>query len=166
MGQSRRVPLAGKAGKWQRYAIPHMIERGQGVIIHTSSVHGILAAGGNAPYTTFKAALINLTRQMAVDYGRHGIRVNTLCPGRIVTEAKVAFLEANPDEVRRQKYTYPLGRPGTMRECAYAALFLASAESSFMTGHALFVDGGLKAQLQDDTAKYVKERVLAELGYA
>jgi NAD(P)-dependent dehydrogenase (short-subunit alcohol dehydrogenase family) len=147
-----------------KYAIPHMIAQGGGSIINTSSVHGVLAARGNAPYNTFKAALINLTRQMAIDYGRYGIRANALCPGRIVTEGKVAFLEANPDEVRRQKYTYPLGRPGTMRECAYAALFLACDESSFVTGHTLMVDGGLTAQLQDDTAKYVEEQVLAELG--
>jgi NAD(P)-dependent dehydrogenase (short-subunit alcohol dehydrogenase family) len=147
-----------------KYAIPHMIEQGGGSIINTSSVHGILAGRGNAPYNTFKAGLINLTRQMAVDYGRDGIRVNALCPGRIVTEGKVEFLKARPDEVRRQKYTYPLGRPGSMRECAYAALFLASDESSFVTGHALMVDGGLTAQLQDAAAQYVEEQVLAELG--
>ena len=79
-------------------------------------------------------------------------------------EGKVAFLEADPDVVRRQEHTYPLGRPGTMRECAYAALFLSSDESSFVTGHALMVDGGLTAQLQDAAAEFVEERVLAELG--
>jgi NAD(P)-dependent dehydrogenase (short-subunit alcohol dehydrogenase family) len=145
-------------------ALPHMIAGGGGSIIHAASVHGVLAGRANAPYNAFKAALINLARQMAIDYGRHGVRVNALCPGRIVTESKVAFLEANPDEVRRQQYTYPLGRPGTMRECAYAALFLASDESSFVTGHALVVDGGLTAQLQDAAAKFVEEQVLAELG--
>ncbi len=145
-------------------ALPHMIAQGGGSIIHTSSVHGLLAGREGAPYSTFKAALINLARQMAVDYGRHGVRVNALCPGRIVTEGKVEFLRARPDEVRRQKYTYLLGRPGTMRECAYAALFLASDESSFVTGHALVVDGGLTAQLQDSAAQYVEEQVLGELG--
>ena len=145
-------------------ALPTMIAQGSGAIINTSSVHGVLAGRENAPYNTFKAALINLTRQMAVDYGRYGVRVNALCPGRIVTEGKVEFLEARPDEVRRQKYTYPLGRPGTMRECAYAALFIASDESSFVTGHALMVDGGLTAQLQDAAAAYVEQQVLAELG--
>jgi NAD(P)-dependent dehydrogenase (short-subunit alcohol dehydrogenase family) len=145
-------------------ALPHMIERGSGTIVNTSSVHGVLAGRENAAYNTFKAALINLTRQMAVDYGQHGIRVNALCPGRIVTEGKVEFLKARPDEMRRQRYTYPLGRPGTMRECAYAALFLASDESSFVTGHALMVDGGLTAQLQDAAAAYVEQQVLAELG--
>ena len=144
--------------------VPSMIEQGGGTIINTSSVHGLLAAAGNAPYNAFKAALINLTRQMAIDFGRHNVRVNALCPGRIVTEAKVQFLEDNPDEIRRQKYTYALGRPGTMRECAHAALFLASDESSFVTGHALVVDGGLTARLQDDAAKFVEQQVLAELG--
>jgi NAD(P)-dependent dehydrogenase (short-subunit alcohol dehydrogenase family) len=145
-------------------AVPGMIERGGGTVINTSSVHGLLAAAGNAPYNAFKAALINLTRQMAVDLGPNNVRVNAICPGRIVTEAKVQFLEDNPDEMRRQKYTYLLGRPGTMRECAHAALFLASDESSFVTGHALVVDGGLTARLQDDTAKFVEQQVLAELG--
>jgi NAD(P)-dependent dehydrogenase (short-subunit alcohol dehydrogenase family) len=145
-------------------ALPVMIEQGKGAIVNTSSVHGMLAGRENAPYNTFKAALINLTRQMAVDYGRYGVRVNALCPGRIVTEGKVEFLATRPDEVRRQKYTYLLGRPGTMRECAYAALFLASDESSFVTGHALLVDGGLTAQLQDAAAAYVEHQVLAELG--
>jgi NAD(P)-dependent dehydrogenase (short-subunit alcohol dehydrogenase family) len=145
-------------------AVPHMIAQGGGSIINTSSVHGVLAAKGNAPYNTFKAALINLTRQMAIDFGRDNVRVNALCPGRIVTEGKIEMLNANPDEVRRQKYTYLLGRPGTMREAAYAALFLACDESSFVTGHALMVDGGLTARIQDDAAKFVEEQVLDELG--
>ena len=147
-----------------KHAIPHMVERGGGSIINTASVHGVLAAQNNAPYNTFKAALINLTRQMAVDYGPFNIRVNALCPARILTEAKYEFLASRPDEVRRQKYTYPLGRPGTVSECAHAALFLACNESSFVTGHALMVDGGLTAQLQDSVAKKNEEQVLAELG--
>jgi NAD(P)-dependent dehydrogenase (short-subunit alcohol dehydrogenase family) len=140
-----------------RSAIPEMIRQGGGTIINTASVHGLLGARRNAPYNAFKAALINLTRQMAVDYGRDGIRVNALCPGRIVTEAKTRMLEEHPEEVRRQKLVYPLGRPGTMREIAQAALFLASDDSSFVTGHALVVDGGLTAQLQDSVGGYVDE---------
>jgi len=136
-----------------KYAIPAMIEHGGGAIINTSSVHGLMAAAGNAAYESAKAALINFTRQVAVEYGRQGIRANALCPGRILTERKVAWLEETPEEVRRQQHVYPLGRPGTLREVAKAALFLASDDASFITGHALVVDGGLTAQLQDDLAK-------------
>jgi NAD(P)-dependent dehydrogenase (short-subunit alcohol dehydrogenase family) len=100
---------------------------------------------------------------MAVDYGQHGIRVNALCPGRILTEFKVEWLETRLEEVRRQKLIYPLGRPGTMREAANAALFLASDDSSFVTGHALVVDGGLTAQLQDALAGYVERGLMEEL---
>ncbi len=139
-----------------RYAIPEMIRGGGGSIIHVSSVHGVLAARDNAPYNAFKAALINLARSMAMDYGRHNIRVNALCPGRIVTEGKVKFLEAHPEQVVLQQLVYPLGRPGTMQEAATAALFLAGDDSSFVTGHALMVDGGLTAQLPDAVAAYVE----------
>ena len=71
---------------------------------------------------------------------------------------------AHPEEVRRQKLAYPLGRPGTMREAAQAALFMVSDESSFVTGHALAVDGGMTAQAAEGAAKFVEEGVLAELG--
>lgn len=143
-----------------KVALPHMIETGGGVIINTSSVHGIMAGRGALAYDAAKAALINLTRQIAIDYGVHGIRANALCPGRILTERKLEMLEKHPEEARRQQFTYPLGRPGSMREIANAALFLASDESSFVTGHALVVDGGLTAQLADGTAAYV-EKMLA-----
>ncbi len=144
-----------------RCAIPGMIEAGGGAIINVSSVHGLLGGRGCSAYDSAKAALLNLTRQMAVDYGREGIRVNAICPGRILTEAKVEWLKTRPDEVRRQKLVYPLGRPGTMREAARAALFLASDASSFVTGHALVVDGGLTAQLQDAAAAFA-ERSMEE----
>ena len=135
--------------------IPAMIESGGGSIINVASVQGALAKDRNATYNALKAALINLSRQMAIDFGRQNIRVNALCPGRIVTEAKVDFLEANPAQKVLQEMVYLLGRPGTMGEAANAALFLASDESSFVTGHALVVDGGLTAQLQDSVGTYV-----------
>jgi NAD(P)-dependent dehydrogenase (short-subunit alcohol dehydrogenase family) len=144
-------------------SLPVMIEGGGGSIINVSSVHGMLAGMNNVAYATVKAGLINMSRQVAVQYGPEGIRCNALCPGRIVTEAKVDFLEANPVEYRRQKSVYPLGRPGTMEECAAAALFLASDESSFVTGVALPVDGGLTAQLQDAVAGRIEAGVTDEL---
>ena len=146
-----------------KYVLPYMIEQKQGSIINVASVHGMLGGRGNVSYATAKAGLINMTRQVSNDYGPYGIRVNALCPGRIVTESKVTFLEENPKEYRRQKNVYPLGRPGTMRECANAALFLASDESSFISGVHLPVDGGLTAQLQDQVALRVEEGIHEEL---
>ena len=147
-----------------KYAIPEMIRTGGGAILNVGSHLGLVAGRRNASYAAFKAALIHLSRQMAVDYGTDGIRVNALCPARIVTEDKKKMLDANPDEVRRQKLAYPLGRPGTMREAAQAALFMVSDESSFITGHALVVDGGMTAQAADVAAKFVEKGVLSELG--
>ncbi|MCL2060924.1 MAG: SDR family oxidoreductase [Oscillospiraceae bacterium] len=144
-------------------AIPAMIKAGRGSIINVSSIHGLFGARSLLAYATFKGGIQNMTRQMAVDYGRYGIRVNALSPGRIVTERKVEFLDANPEEYRRQKAVYPLGRPGTVREAAYAALFLASDESSFITGHNLVVDGGLTIQLQDSIVGPLEKGISEEL---
>ena len=132
-----------------KYAIPEMIKGGGGSIINISSVHGLLAGPRNAPYEAAKAGMINLTRQIAVDFGRQGIRANAICPGWIVTERGEKWLAEHPEAVRRNTLVYPIGRPGRAIDIARAALFLASEESSFVTGHALVVDGGLTAQLQD-----------------
>lgn len=139
-----------------KYAIPEMIKCGGGSIVNMASVRGLGGGVKSAPYAATKAAVINLSKQMAVDYGRYNIRVNALCPSRILTEQKKQFLKDNPDEERRQKIVYPLGRAGTEEECAQSALFLASEKSSFVTGHALVVDGGLSAVFADDAAKLVE----------
>ena len=144
-----------------KHTIPAMIKRGGGSIINVTSSMGLLGGRGSTNYGALKAGLINLTRHMAVEYGRYGIRVNAICPGRIVTEEKVKFLKSHPEQVRLQKLVYPLGRPGTMREAAMAALFLASDESSFITGQNLAVDGGLTVQLADSLGAYL-DSVLRE----
>ena len=144
-----------------KYGIPHMIARGGGAIINTSSVHGILAASGMASYETAKAALINLTRQMAVDYGHQGIRVNAICPGWIIVNRDPA--DVSPARLREAETIYPIGRPGYPIDIARAALFLASEDASFITGHALMVDGGLTIQLQDSLAHRI-QAALAETG--
>ena len=146
-----------------KYALPWMMEYGHGSIINTSSVHGLLGSSRNAAYDAAKAALLNLTRQMALDYGPSGIRVNAICPGWIVTEHQEKWLAKHPERLRRQNWVYPLGRPGTTREVAQAALFLASDESSFITGHTLVVDGGLTIQLQDALAHKVEAGLREEL---
>lgn len=145
-----------------KFAIPEMIKVGGGAIVNTSSVHGVLAGPstffGSIAYETAKAGIINMTRQMAVDFGPHNVRVNAICPGRILTEKKVEWLSKNPDVDEREKLFYPLRRYGETLDVAKAALFLASDDAAFITGHALLVDGGLTAQLPDAVGALIWER--------
>lgn len=132
-----------------KYAVPEMIKVGGGSIITTASVHGLLAAANGAAYETAKAAVINLMREVAVDYGRFGVRANSICPGWIITEKGEERVRQNPESVHRAERLYPVKRPGRPIDIAYGALYLASDESTFVTGHALVIDGGLTCQLQD-----------------
>jgi NAD(P)-dependent dehydrogenase (short-subunit alcohol dehydrogenase family) len=140
-------------------AIPRMIASGGGSIISLSSVHGYLAARNSAVYEASKAALINLMREVACDFGPQGIRANCICPGLIVTEVTNPRYEADPAAARFAAEIYPVRRYGRPDDIANAALFLASDESTFVTGHALVVDGGMTAQLQDDLAQRIAEYV-------
>lgn len=132
-----------------KYAVPEMIAAGGGSIISTSSVHGLLAAAHGAAYEAAKAGVINLMREVAVDFGHQGIRANAICPGWILTEKGERRIASSPDDVPRAERMYPAARPGRPIDIAYGALFLASDESTFVTGHALVIDGGLTCQLQD-----------------
>ena len=133
-------------------AIPRLIEAGGGSIISISSVHGLLAARRSAAYEAAKGGLILLMKEVACDYGPRGIRANCICPGLIVTEKSAARFDGEPARARLAAEVYPLRRYGRPEDIANAALFLAGDESSFVTGHALVVDGGMTAQLQDDLA--------------
>lgn len=135
-----------------KYAVPHMQQAGRGAIINVSSVHGLLVAPGWLAYETVKTAIIGLTRQMAVAYGPAGIRVNAVCPGHIVTERVAASWQDHPDGLKFFEQQYPLRRTGKPVDIANAIAFLCSDEASFITGHALVVDGGLTLQLQENLA--------------
>ena len=134
-------------GAWlmSKYALPAMIAQGRGVIIHQASGWGIQGGDEAVAYCAAKGGLVVMTKAMAIDHGKQGIRVNCLCPGDVDTPMLAADAEA-----RRMSYAdymkgaanRPLGRVGTPDEIAHAALFLASDDSSFMTGAALVVDGG------------------------
>ena len=128
-----------------RAAIPAMLESGGGSIVNIASFVALMgAATAQVAYTASKGGVLALTREAAVEYARSGIRVNALCPGPIETPL-LAELLADPVRRQRRLVHIPLGRFGRPEEIAAAALFLASDESSFVTGSALVVDGGITA---------------------
>jgi NAD(P)-dependent dehydrogenase (short-subunit alcohol dehydrogenase family) len=131
-----------------KHVIPHMLDRG-GSIIHTSSVTGIVGVRNRAVYSATKGAVVALTKNMALDYARYQIRVNCVCPGFIRTPMAKALLQ-DPIKEKRLVDTHPLGRLGTSEDVANAVLFLASDLSSWITGHALAVDGGFSAGRPED----------------
>jgi NAD(P)-dependent dehydrogenase (short-subunit alcohol dehydrogenase family) len=132
-----------------KYALPHMVAKKKGVVINIASQMGLVGSENLGAYCASKAGLILLTKVMALEYARHGIRVNCICPGPIQTPASDRHfgLEPNPDQARRAFLReVPLNRFGKPEEIAQVALFLASARSSFMTGESVVVDGGYVIQ--------------------
>jgi len=124
-------------------AIPQMLRQGGGSIISTSSVYGIVGAVGAAPYAAAKAGLINLTRTAAAEYGRKNIRVNAICPGCVETPMLESVLRAGLTTREKLAAMHALGRTIQPEEVANLALFLASDESSAITGQAIVIDAGL-----------------------
>ncbi|MGH6771534.1 MAG: SDR family NAD(P)-dependent oxidoreductase [Xanthobacteraceae bacterium] len=128
-----------------KYAVPEIRKAGGGAIINIASQLGQIGIAQRAPYTTTKAALIQFTRCLAVDHAQDNIRANTLSPGGVDT-ARILRRFKNREEANRARGpAYLLGRPGRADEIAAGALFLASEESSFMTGADLLLDGGYLA---------------------
>ena len=132
-----------------RYAIPHMLRGGGGSLINTSSVTGIVAEPFLTVYAASKGAIIMLSKGIALDYVRKGIRCNAIAPGWVDTPVNYAHAEM----LGGLQHVYdtidsfqPIGRPGEPREIANCALFLASDESSFVTGTVLVADGAMTAQ--------------------
>lgn len=131
-------------------AIPEMVRRGGGSLILTASVLGIVGDGELAAYGAAKGGLRALCRSTAVAYGPNQIRCNTLCPGDVRTEIFEDYLRKGPDpsaELHRLLTFYPLGRIASPQDVAHAAVFLASDESSYITGTDLIIDGGLLAKV-------------------
>lgn len=126
-----------------KYAIPELVKRGGGAILHIASVEGMLGVAGHAAYVTGKSALFGLTRSMAIDYGKQRIRVNAISPGIIDSgRPDIQQYKQNPAIVQWWRDMTVLDRLGQPAEIAAAALFLVSDEASYITGQNLAVDGG------------------------
>jgi NAD(P)-dependent dehydrogenase (short-subunit alcohol dehydrogenase family) len=132
-----------------RCVLPHMLDRHSGSIVNVSSGAGLAGWYSQAAYDAAKGGVVNLTRQMALDYAALGVRVNCLVPAIIDTDQLRGAVAQLPDpeaEVEQLRSRVPLGRMGTAMEIAYGALFLASDEASYSVGAALVLDGGYLAR--------------------
>jgi len=158
-----RVVAINLTGVWlsSRYLLPMMIEAGGGSIVNQSSIGALIGVPGIASYAAAKGGVIGLTKQMAVEYGPHNIRVNAICPGTVPTplveqtyKEKGGFAADKRSQgaqgfneiLERSKARVPMGRLGTVDEIAALALFLASDESSWITGQFIAIDGGATSQ--------------------
>ncbi|MEE9279835.1 MAG: SDR family NAD(P)-dependent oxidoreductase [Myxococcota bacterium] len=129
-----------------KHVLARMVQQGSGSIINLASIEGLAGAQGISAYNASKGGVVLLTRNVAIDYGQSGIRANCLCPGFIHTPM-TALLQTDPLKEAREhlERSHALGRFGRPDEVAAAAAFLASDDASFVTGHALVVDGGFTA---------------------
>lgn len=134
-------------GPWllMQAVLPGMVERRGGSIVNISSVNALMGFGAEHVYSAAKAGLIGLSRSLAVRYGRHGVRINVICPGTIATEAWSTMTAREPELHQRLTELYPVGRLGRPDDIAGAALYLAGPDSGFTTGSVLVVDGGVTA---------------------
>jgi len=127
-----------------KHGIPHLIETGGGSVINTASFVAVMgAATSQISYTASKGAVLAMSREMGVEFGRRGVRVNALCPGPVNTPLLEELFASDPARASRRLVHIPMGRFGEVREIAQSALFLASDDSSFVTASAFMVDGGL-----------------------
>jgi NAD(P)-dependent dehydrogenase (short-subunit alcohol dehydrogenase family) len=143
----RRVMAINLEGVWLgcKAGVPALLASGGGAIVNVASFVALMgAATAQIAYTASKGGVLAMTREIAVEYARRGIRANALCPGPIQTPLLEELL-SDPERRARRMVHIPMGRLGRAEELAKAALFLASDDASFMTGAALVVDGGITA---------------------
>jgi NAD(P)-dependent dehydrogenase (short-subunit alcohol dehydrogenase family) len=126
-----------------KYEIPQMLKQGKGAIVNTSSAAGLIAAPSNPAYPASKHGVVGLTKSTAIEFARMGIRVNCICPGPTRTGMHDSLVAVAPQIVEMMNMKVPMGRIGEPEEVAAAAIWLCSDEASYITGHALPVDGGL-----------------------
>jgi meso-butanediol dehydrogenase/(S,S)-butanediol dehydrogenase/diacetyl reductase len=127
-----------------KHAIPHLREAGGGAIVNTASISGLFGDYGLLAYNTAKAGVVNLTRTVAIDHAREGIRVNCVCPGPIDTPLLQQVMTI-PGALEAYNAAVPMGRIGRPEEVASAIAFLASDDASYVTGTSIVIDGGVTA---------------------
>jgi NAD(P)-dependent dehydrogenase (short-subunit alcohol dehydrogenase family) len=129
-----------------KHGIPHLLQRGGGSVINVASFVALVgAATSQISYTASKGAVLSMTRELAVQFARENIRVNALCPGPVETPLLLSIFGDDPAALERRRAHWPTGRLAKPREIVNGALFLASDESSYVTGSTFLVDGGLTA---------------------
>jgi NAD(P)-dependent dehydrogenase (short-subunit alcohol dehydrogenase family) len=129
-----------------KYGIPYLLDRGGGSVVNVASFVAVMgAATSQISYTASKGAVLSMSRELAVEFARRGVRVNALCPGPVETPLLMRLFSEDPEAYERRRVHLPMGRLAQAREIAYGALFLASDESSYVTGATFLVDGGLTA---------------------
>lgn len=129
-----------------KYEIQQMLKQGKGAIVNVSSMAGMVGVAGMPAYTAAKHGIIGLTRTAALEYSKAGIRVNAVCPGATRTPMVAQIIAAMPEIGKGMEENHPIGRIAEPEEIAEAIVWLCSDAASFVTGHALAVDGGLLAK--------------------
>jgi len=143
-----RVINVNLKGVWlcMKYEIPHMLKQGSGAIVNMSSVAGLVGFSNAPAYTASKHGILGLTKTAALEYAKAGIRVNAVCPGVIRTMMVERVTGGDPQVEAQLTAIEPVGRMGRSEEVAEAVVWLCSDAASFVTGHAMVVDGGLVVQ--------------------
>ena len=129
-----------------KFGIPYLLERGSGSVINVASFVALSgAATSQIAYSASKGAVVSMSRELAVEFARRGVRVNALCPGPVETPLLMRLFSETPGAMERRLVHVPMGRFAQPKEIAYGALFLASDESSYVNGATFLVDGGITA---------------------
>jgi NAD(P)-dependent dehydrogenase (short-subunit alcohol dehydrogenase family) len=127
-----------------KYGIPHLLDAGGGSVINTASFVAVMgAATSQISYTASKGGVLALSRELGVEFGKRGVRINALCPGPVNTPLLQELFASDPEETARRTVHLPMGRFAEAREIAQGALFLASDDSSYVTASTFLVDGGI-----------------------
>ena len=143
-----RILAINLKGVWlcMKYELAHMLKQGSGAIVNTASGAGLIGVRRGGAYVASKHGVVGLTKTAALEYAKSGIRINAVCPGSILTPMQDPVINGDPAIEAQIGARHPIGRMGTAEEVAAAIHWLCSDAASFVTGHAMVIDGGYVAQ--------------------